>query len=176
MDKRRFEPVGIIVEKLLDIGNRRRCRLRPVAQDRELEACPEDIVFVDVENPPIGLDGRLAKPRLFAIFAEQKPAGAPAGREFQRLLHQFGRRTEVATGGQHACIVGAPVGDKVAGGEVHGCHVGRFRLRSRAILLLSGRDQANFAMPLAAAMIRTLSLIRSRKSGNDRMCRRSKTR
>ena len=49
-------------------------------------------------------------------LAEAEPAQRPARRQLQRAEHQFGGRRMVAGREQHLGIVGAAVGEQVAGG------------------------------------------------------------
>src|SRR5690606_31966985 len=68
--------------------------------------------------------GCLLPARFFRIFGEPEPAGGPAGHLFERLFHDFGGLCELARFREHAGVVGAAVGNEIAGRKVRARHGG----------------------------------------------------
>ena len=68
-------------------------------------------------RPAKGRDRRLALAELFANFAERKPGGGKAGRQFGRLQQQIGGGDEIALELQIAGEIEPPVGHQIAGGQ-----------------------------------------------------------
>ncbi|MCY1501750.1 hypothetical protein D9M68_358330 [compost metagenome] len=124
--QRLVEAIGIVVEQALDIEARRLFGHRGGTEKRQLQAGAEDVPRAQRQGFSERVDRRLFPARFFLIVREPKPAGCPVRRPFQRLCHQFGSASGLAALGKHFCVVGAAVGDQVAGGELverHQCEI-----------------------------------------------------
>ena len=124
LDQGGIEAIGIIVEKPLDIGAWRLWRRLRIPEKREFQSGAENIVGVQFQNPLQGLRRGLFPAGFLLIVGEPEPAGRPVWNEFQRLPHQVGGIRMVAALGKHVCVLGAAVGDQVAGGQLMKVHEG----------------------------------------------------
>ena len=59
---------------------------------------------------------------LAAIIGKLQPAHGPLRGNFQRLLHQIRRCRGIAALVEHLGIIGATIGDDIAGGKLHRVH------------------------------------------------------
>ena len=122
IDQRMVKLVGILVEQGFDKGARRRFGGRDCADKLQLERRARAIRRLQLErHAPRLLRFPDSACRLLEL-AQPVPSHCPLRREFERPQHQLRRCRMVTIGEQHLGIVGAAVGDQVAGGGGQGCH------------------------------------------------------
>ncbi len=110
-----FELRGILIEQSFDIAHRRTIGSCTGAMGGELETGAEHAFIIQRLQMPPGRNGTGNVAGLFAIGAQEIPAGDPVGYDFESLDEQFGSGRVAAPFGQHFRIAGAAIGNDIAG-------------------------------------------------------------
>lgn len=120
-NKRSIKGRCVVIKQCFDEPAGRRSRGRNRADHRQLELCSGSISRVEAQTRPIGFLGKMQQVRRLIELTQPKPAQRPAGRQFQRAHEKLRSGGGIALGKQHFRIVGAAVGDRVAGRSLERC-------------------------------------------------------